>query len=42
VPETENASIHPSFSRVTAGPHDHDEEEINWTDLVSRGLGPTP
>mmetsp|Transcript_51147 Transcript_51147/g.79966 ORF Transcript_51147/g.79966 Transcript_51147/m.79966 type:complete len:654 (+) Transcript_51147:84-2045(+) len=42
VPEAENASIHPSFSRVTAGPHDHDEEEINWTDLVSRGLvGPS-
>lgn len=37
--ETENTSnIHPSFSRVTAGPHDHDEEEINWTDLVSRGI----
>jgi len=29
-------NIHPSFSRVTAGPHDHEEEEINWTDLMAR------
>jgi len=33
----ESGNIHPSFSRVTAGPHDHDEEEINWTDLLMRG-----
>jgi hypothetical protein len=31
-----NSNIHPSFSQVTAGPHDRDEEEINWTDLITR------
>jgi hypothetical protein len=35
--ETENPNVHPSFSRVTAGPHEQEEEEINWTDLMSRG-----
>lgn len=28
----------PSFTHVMAGPHDHEEEEITWTDLMSRGV----